>query len=211
MSSHSIIHYWGRLLGVWRNHWLLRWVLMHMLGWGLGLMAGAVVIGLLGGVGVLIAGAVFGMVWAIPVAWVLFVTQAKRARHRWVIYSGLGVWFASLPALILTIIGLFNLWLAGLLIGMLTGALLGAMQALVLRTPIGEHVYLWVLVQMLAGGVAGVLTVLVLRTPIPLLCSPAIIVFALINGGLMRRWLRASDQDSPFSSLHSKDRHSRPL
>jgi len=47
---------------------------------------------------------------------------------------------------------------------------------------------------MLAGIVTAIITVPILQSPIPLLFSPASVVFGLITGKLLMRWMNTTEE-----------------
>lgn len=182
-------HAFDRLQYWWRQYWLLRWVIANIIGWTAGLVIATTGIRLFGVVGALLSGALFGIGLSLPQAWILFPVDEMRSRYKWIFYSAVGGFFGIFPAGILSITGIFNLWLAAILTGAMFGGIWGLLQSIVLVQLLGERAYLWIPMCMFAGAVSAILTIPILFTGIPLLFSPATIAFSLMTGWLMLRWI----------------------
>lgn len=177
------LQYW------WRHYWLVRWVIANIIGWASGLVIATTGIRLFALPGAILSGALFGLGLSLPQAWILFSGDERDNRQKWILYSAIGGFFGVFPVGFLSIIGIFNLWIAALLMGMVFGGIWGLLQSLVLLPLLGERAYLWIPMCMLAGAVSALFSVPILATAIPLLFSPATIVFSLMTGWLMLRWM----------------------
>jgi len=177
------IRYW------WQEYWLLRWSVANIIGWAGALLLSAMMVRLFGFGGAFLAGAFFGFGLSLPQAWILFSADEMATRRKWIIYSAIGGFFGAFPAGILSIIGIFNIWIAALLMGAMFGGIWGLLQSFVLVPVLGDDAYLWIAVCLVAGALSALLTVPILLTPIPLLFSPATIVFSLISGHFILRWM----------------------
>lgn len=192
MTKHKSINTtWHTIQHWWRTYFLLRWVLANMLGWMLGLLLLSVMLWFFGWLGALFVGAGIGAGIGLPQAWVIFPADEAQNRRKWVFCSVVGGFFAVFPVVGLAIIGLFNLWIASALIGLAFGGIFGLLQSFVLQPMLNEDAYRWVLVSMLAGMIASVSMLITVYTPLPIIASPATLLYALITGWQLEKWRTA--------------------
>lgn len=180
---------------IWHKHWLLRWSVVHALALPLALLIAAMMLWLLGWLGALFSGALMGLTIGTAQAWILFGRDDFQLARRWAFYSAMGGFFGAFPAAFLAIVGLFNLALGIFLIGAAFSALLGLLQSIVLVSLLDERAYLWIPTCLLAGGIAAWLTVPFIRWGLPVCLSPGFLVFGLITGYLLLRWMNTKSTD----------------
>ncbi|MGB7337284.1 MAG: hypothetical protein WBC91_00215 [Phototrophicaceae bacterium] len=172
----------------WDTYFLLRWVIANMLGWVLGLLSLSLMLWLFGWIGALSIGAWLGIGLGLPQAWILFPDEERANRRQWVLYSALGGFFAVFPAAILSVIGIFNTWIAAILIGVCFGGIFSGCQTIALHQSLGDDAFRWIPIGILSAVSAALMIVLTLVTPIPILASPATIIYALITGWQLQQW-----------------------
>ncbi|MEM9954085.1 MAG: hypothetical protein AAF846_20920 [Chloroflexota bacterium] len=179
----TTIYHW------WQTYFLLRWIVANLLGWILGLTMLTVILWLFGGFGSLFIGAGLGLGIGLPQAWILFTPHEMPRRRKWIIYSVVGGFFAVFPVGALAVIALFNVWLAGVLIGLAFGGILGLMQSFVFTSLLGDEAYYWILVSIVASILASLAMVVTFYLPLPIIASPATILYALITGWQLQKWM----------------------
>lgn len=178
----------------WHEYWLFRWTIANVIGWNSGLILAGILIWLIGFPGMLLSGVVITGGLAIAQAWCLFTKEEMPLRYKWSIYSSLAGGIAIFPAGVFILLGFFNLWLALILAALVFSGILSLVQSFVLVAMLDDNAYLWIPVNILAGIITAIITVPILQSPIPLLFSPASVVFGLITGKLLMRWMNTTEE-----------------
>lgn len=174
---------------IWHKHWLLRWTVANIFGWSIALFIAAIFIWLFGAIGALLSGAIIGCLIGIVQAWILFTSQEMRHRRNWILFSTGGGFLGIFPATVIAIVSLLNTWLGAFLVGVAFCSLLGGLQAIYLVRLIDERAYMWIPLCAIAGGFASLLTVPLLTLGLPIFFSLGSIIYALLTGFVLLRWL----------------------
>lgn len=175
---------------LWLEYWLLRWVIGTVIGWQLGVLLAVFVLWLFGAWGVLLVGALIGVGVGTGQAWILFagIDNSQQERMRWILLSALGGLCGTFPAGVLALTGIFNLWIAALLVGGCFAALVGGLQVIYLLRWLDMRAYLWIGVCALGGMLSAGVTLLLSGWGVPLWLSPGSVLFGVVTGVVMLRW-----------------------
>jgi hypothetical protein len=166
-----------------QQHFLLRWTLVNLVGWSVGLLLGAwtlrsPLICLNGG----LAAACIGLA-----QW-LVLRQDYAIARKWIMYSVIGGALGIIPAFFLVITIIFGgLESFATLTGMVFGIGIGGMQWLMLR--VYPHSEWWIPACGLGGGLGGLLSVTTIINGLPLGLLLGAALFGLITGYALKRIL----------------------
>ena len=188
------------MVTIWDDYWLLRWVLATMLGGAVAGIITALFVWLAGGFGALLSGALMGSILGIAQALILFTKDAQAIRKQWVIYSAIGGFFGIFPAIALSVVSIFNIWIGVFLIAGAFAGLLGLLQSLILVKLLDGYAYLWIGMCIFAGGFSAMLSVPILQSRIPLLCSPTLAIFGVLTGCLLLGWMTPTKGEKKHDS-----------
>ncbi len=215
-----------------RRNFLLRWVLANVLGWGAGLFAGAVVLGV-GLLLALLAGGVL-LLLALPLAGGLVGALAAYGQQRilndaeedvdgrYIAVSSAGGALGIFPALLFSSAG-GGMWLVGFgLAGAALGAAVGGAQwrawftgSALPAPPVGWRG--WLLAHTAGGALCAVITmsggqVFSGGLLLPACCGVGLLLFALLTGAALLRQPDAVPDEQPDDEpLSSPAADERPL
>lgn len=158
----------------------------NVLAWWLALGLAAFCLYLFDILGALIGGAIIGLIVGTSQAY-FFPTPLPFSMRRWLIFSGLGGFLATIPVYLLGFLLIFHLNFALLLIGAVFGGILAFMQALILRHSNEDRAILWVIVCIIGGGLCAPLSLSASSIGLPLIFAPGPVVFGLITAWVLRK------------------------
>jgi hypothetical protein len=176
-----------RFSHIWHHNWILRWTIINLLAWWLALGIAAFCLYLFGILGAAIAGTLIGLIVGTAQAYFFPYSAESFSMRRWILFSGLGGFFATIPVYLLGFLLFFNLALGLLLIGAMYGGILALMQALILRHLDEDTAILWVLACIIAGGLCAPLSLSANSIGLPLIFAPGPVIFGLITGWILQK------------------------
>ncbi len=183
---------WNELNTLLRRSFLLRWTLVNIAGWSIGLYFGSITLAIVGGiVGVILAGAVAGC-GAGGMQWLVLRHEVGISARRWLVYNMIGSAAASIPVLLasVTLFAGPNLGMA--IMGGVYGLCFGWAQIAALEGQ-NEAVIIWVLLNALSGCLCAGFSLAWSPNILPIFCTPGPLLFGLLTGyGLMH--LQAEDE-----------------
>ena len=186
-----------------QQYFLVRWIVINIVAWSAGLYLGSLAVQIAGFVGILLGGALTGLVVGGAQWWALRQEMAWENR-KWITFSVFGgivstllIYIASgLFFMVALVAGTGTLKTIGTLIaGGIFGGVFGAAQMLVL----GDYVNgggFWVIANVTGGALCATCSLSVNPLSLPMFCTLGPVLFGGITGYTLTKLLTVTDKPS---------------
>jgi hypothetical protein len=177
-----------------RRSWLLHWTLANMAGWSLGLMVAALLVSQFGLVGMALSGVAAGGTAGFIQGIALRTHPRWQPDLRgWTLISAGGGALATLPVYLPSFLTLLNLNLGLLVMGLIFGGIVGAMQFRVLQRDFDGAGW-WILACLAGGAMCAPLSLSASSFWLPVFCSPGPLLFGLITGAAFLKKMTGEEE-----------------